>query len=306
MDNYEKTEDKILKKNILISIGKINNKKSIDYLHSKLFNSDEFLQSVVVDSLCMYRSLKVDYLLISFIQSGKNKSVFIRKKVIDFINKNYRNAIVPFFTHLLYHKEERIVANTIENFWNIKDERILSIVFPFLNHHHNRIRANTIILFYNFKDRFYMKNCMNSIEFMRTSNDKSTNISFIFLVGYLRIYFYINDILDWYNASKNSDLFKEIFIENFAFCFSNLNHEIGTQLYVEIFSSSLERIKKSLYKFKVISTKKRIFIIKEFLKKSSHSVQIENLQKAFENSVFDFTFELEVIEELKNNYSKNN
>ena len=46
------------------------------------------MQSAAVEALFNYKSFKVEYLLVEFVLGEKNKSLYVRHKVISFINKD--------------------------------------------------------------------------------------------------------------------------------------------------------------------------------------------------------------------------
>ncbi|KAB8039473.1 hypothetical protein GCL60_04250 [Silvanigrella paludirubra] len=300
MENFEKTQDRFLKKNMVISMGKINSDKTIDYIFNVLNNSDEFMQSAAVEALFNYKSFKVEYLLVEFVLGEKNKSLYIRHKVISFINKVYKNAIVPFFMHLLYSDDHRVVANTIENFWEINDKKLIPYMIKFLNHPSNRVRANVIILIYNYKISYYNSTCIVSLMSLKKSSILNDNLSFVFVVGFLKIEKYSQDVEKIYERLKNTEFFKERLVENFAFSFSGLKNPIGDDLFQFLFLESVNYPQSLLYKFKLLSLSQRINILKTFMEAGFGDIVQQNLYNNFKNSIYDLSFEVEMIEELMN------
>lgn len=298
ISNYEKAEDKFSKKNIIIAIGKINSEKTIEYIYSVINSSDEFLQAAAIEALFEYKAFKVDYLLLQFVVGQKNKSFYIRHRVISFINNTYKNAIIPFFMHLLYSDDYRIVANTIENFWNIKDRNIIPIVIKFLNHKNNRVRANVIILIYKFNISYYNNNCLLALDNLKKSREISDNLSFVFVVGFLCLRKYSKSVELIYENLKNRELFKEQLVENFSFCFSALDNPIGNDLFQLQFIESNKFPQTLLYKFRLLTLLKRVSIINSFIQSGFGEQVVQNLLTNFKNSIYDFSFELEMIEEI--------
>ncbi|APJ03303.1 HEAT repeat domain-containing protein [Silvanigrella aquatica] len=296
--NYTITNDRYIKKNIILSIGKISSSQSIDYIFNILNEEDEFLQSAAVDALFMYNSYKVHYLLVEFIQGKKNKSFYVRHKVISYINKIYKNAIIPFFMHLLYSDDHRIVANAIENFWDIKDKNIIPFMTSFLHHPSNRVRANAIILIYNFDMNYYNEICLRSLNLLKKSKDMNDNLSFVFVVGFLKMNKYSDDVIDIYEKLKNIEIFKDKLVENFAFSFSGLNNPIGDDLFQFLFMDLKNYPNTLLYKFKLLSLFNRIKIIKNFFAGEYGYDTYNNFYENFKHSIYDLSFELEIIEEL--------
>lgn len=300
MDNYEKTQDRFLKKNIVILIGKITSEKSIDYIFSILNNGDEFLQSAAVEAFFNYKSFKVEYLLVEFVLGEKNKSLYVRHKVISFINKLYKNAIIPFFMHLLYSEDHRIVANAIENFWEIKDKKLIPYMIKFLQHPSNRFRANVIILIFSYNINYYNNLCIISLLSLKKSSVLNDNLSFVFIVGFLKLEKYSDDVVLIYERLKNTEFFKEKLVENFAFSFSGLENPIGDDLFQFLFLESENYPQSLLYKFKLLALNQRITILKNFMEAGFGDMVQQNLYNNFKISVYDLSFELEMIEELMN------
>ncbi len=299
-DKFYKTSDKFVKKNIIISIGKINSRESIDFIFNVLNEGDEFLQSAAVDALFLYKSYKVHFLLVEFIQGEKNKSIYVRHKIILFINKIYKNAIIPFFMHLLYANDARVVANTIENFWDVNDKNILPFIAKFLNHQSNRVRANAIILLFKYNIKYYNDACIKSINQLRKSRNINDSLSFVFVAGFLKLKQYSLDIVKKYENIKDSIEFKDKLIENFAFSLASLNSPIGYDLFHLSFLTQKKFPNTLMYKFKLIDENNRILIIKNFFE-NHFGVDVENnLYENFKSSIYDFSFEIEVIEELLN------
>ncbi|MGY3804039.1 hypothetical protein ACWNT8_08265 [Pigmentibacter ruber] len=296
--NYNKTDDKFIKKNIVISIGKINSEKSIDYIFSVLSSGDEFLQAAAVDALFEYKSYKVDYLLVQFIIGQQNKSLYIRHKIISFINKVYKNAIVPFFMHLLYSDDQRVVANAVENFWDIRDKKIIPFMLKFLTHKSNRVRANVIILIYKFDISYYNKSCIIALLALKNSKELNDNLSFVFVVGFLRLQKYSDSVEKIYERLKNTPLFKERLVENFAFSFSALDNPIGDDLFQFLFMDAQKFPQTLLYKFRLLDLANRIRILNTFMLGGFGQIVEQNLLENFKNSIYDFSFELEMLEEI--------
>jgi hypothetical protein len=299
-DKFYKTSDKFVKKNIIISIGKINSFESIDFIFNVLNEGDEFLQSAAVDALFLYNSYKVHFLLVEFIQGEKNKSIYVRHKIILFINKIYKNAIIPFFMHLLYANDARVVANTIENFWDVNDKNILPFIAKFLNHQSNRVRANAIILLFKYNIKYYNDECIKAINYLRKSRNINDSLSFVFVAGFLSLKQYSRDVIKKYENIKDSSDFKDKLIENFAFSLASLNSPIGYDLFQLLFLTQNKFPNTLMYKFKLIDVNNRILIIKNFFE-NHFGIDVENnLYENFKNSIYDLSFEIEVIEELLN------
>lgn len=297
---YEKSEDKFIKKNIVIAMGKINSEKTIDYIYAVLGSGDEFLQAAAVDALFEYKSYKVDYLLVQFIIGQSSKSFYIRHKIIAFINRVYKNAIIPFFMHLLYNEDSRIVANAIENFWDIKDRKIIPFMLKFLNHKSNRVRTNIIILIYKFNISYYNSICIAALNALKKSHELNDNLSFVFAVGFLRLQKYSEAVEKIYEKLKNTPAFKERLVENFAFSFSALDNPIGDDLFQFLFLESQKFPQPLLYKFRLLSLPSRIKILNNFMSGGFGEVIEQNLLNNFKHSIYDFSFELEMIEEIMN------
>jgi hypothetical protein len=300
---FNETKDKILKKHIILSFGNISHLNSINYLYNILNTGDEFLQIAAIEAICMFDSFKVDSFLIDFVQGEKNTSSYTRRIVLSSLHKRYKNAVVPFLFKFLSSQDLRVVANTIENFWNIKDKKMIPIIEPFLIHSNNRIKANSVILLYHFKNDLIHFKCKEALNSLKFSKNIIENLSFIFVCGYLRIGEFASDIEIIYQKNKENKENKEMLKDNVSFALTSLNHPLGYNLYEEIFTSSKEQIQKNLRKFKLVPKNLRALTLKKFLESQKISDHYYNiLYLCFMESVFDFSFEIEVLKEVQQKF----
>ena len=268
-----------IKKNIILSFGRMRIKNLLDVLYQEAKNEHEEVQIAAFESLSKFDSFLVQRFLIDLISGKTCKSLNARMSLLKILYSNLDVTIVPILMSYLNDEDERIVANSIEAMELVKDKRVVEVITPFLNHPNNRVKSNSIICLYKFKN--CQKECDERLLELFNSKDVLANNSFIYVVGRLKLKKY-KSMLSKFLKNEDCKL-------NLALAYSKLEDGIGYEMFAELIShKDIVEVKKCLHHFSQLEDGEKLRVLSLYTTKVKHEQQKTSLLKALKDSTLDF------------------
>lgn len=279
MDLLTQAESKIIKKNVILSFGRIRINSLLEILFKEAQNEQEELQVAAFESLSRYNSFLVQRFLIDLIHGKTCRSLSARVSLLKILYHSLGNAMVPVLMPYLQDEDPRIIANTIEAMEPIHDPRIIEILTPYLKNSNRRIKGNAIIVLHKFFQT--KKNCQEALFELYNSKDIIDRNTFLYIVGRLK--------LRKYKKYLNNFLSEPSCKLNLALAYCKLEDPKGYNLFADLLISDEEScIKKSLHHFSQLEDGIKLRVLSFYLTKISTEKQKIGLLKALKNSCFDF------------------
>lgn len=279
MDLLTQAESKIVKKNIILSFGRIRINSLLEILFKEAQNTQEELQVAAFESLSRYNSFLVQRFLIDLIHGNTCRSLSARMSLLKILYGSLGNTMVPILMPYLQDEDLRIVANTIESMEPIHDPRILEIITPYLNHQNRRIKGNAVIVLYKFTEM--RKQCHNALMELCNSKDSLDKNTFLYIVGRLKLKSYKKYLSDF--------LAEPVYRVNLALAYCKLEDQMGYELFSDLLVTDDEtEIKTVLHHFSQLEDGIKLRILSVYLAKISGEKQKKVLLTALKHSYFDF------------------
>lgn len=279
MDLLTRAESKIVKKNIILSFGRLRINSLLEVLFKEAQNDQEELQIAAFESLSKYNSFLVQRFLIDLIHGGTCRSLAARVSLLKILYSALGNTMVPILMPYLQHKEERIIANTIEAMEPIHDQRIVEILTPYLYHKNRRIKGNAIIVLYKFKD--IQEQCKKALFELYNSDDHIDRNTFLYVIGRLRL----RSFKKYLQVFWGQDEYKI----NLALAYCKLEDQKGYELFANLLScDGGSCVRSSLHHFSQLEDGVKLRILSVYLSKISNEKQKKDLLVSLKNSCFDF------------------
>ena len=279
MDLLTQAESKIVKKNIILSFGRIRIKSLLDTLFEQAKNEQEELQLAAFESLSRYDSFLVQRFLIDLIHGGICRSLSARMSLLKILYNSLGSAMVPILLPYLKNDNFRVVANTIEAMEPIKDKRIVEILLPYLESKDRRVKGNTIIILYKFPET--RDKCREALMHLYNSSDTINKNTFLYIIGRLKLRSYKKYLKEFIG--------KPFFKLNLALAYCKLEDQKGYELFADLLiSDSAEYIKSSLHHFSQLDDGIKLRVLSAYLRRLPNGDQKANLLKELKKSCFDF------------------
>lgn len=279
MDLLTQAESKIVKKNVILSFGRIRINSLLEILFKEATNEQEELQVAAFESLSRYNSFLVQRFLIDLIHGKTCRSLSARVSLLKILYHSLGNAMVPVLMPYLLDEDPRIIANTIEAMEPINDPRIIEILTPYLKNSNRRIKGNAIIVLHKFYQT--KKNCQDAMFELYKSDDVKDKNTFLYIVGRLK----------WrqYKKYLHSFILEPSCKLNLALAYCKLDDQKGYNLFADLLiSDDSTCIKKSLHHFSQLEDGVKLRVLSVYLTRISTEKQKIGLLKALKNSCFDF------------------
>lgn len=279
MDLLTKAESDAIKKNIILSFGRIKIKSLLETLFREAKNEHEELQVAAFESLSKYDSFLVQRFLIDLIHGGTCRSLSARMILLKILYRSLGNTMVPILLPYLKHENPRIVANTIEAMEPIHDNRIVEIVTPYLSHYNRRVKGNAIIVLYKFKEM--KKYCQNILLELYNSKDVVNRDTFLYIVGRLKLKKYKKHLQSFVDKPEHK--------LNLALAYCKIEDQQGYKLFADMLISNDDTcVKNSLHHFSQLEDGIKLRVLSHYLTMHPSEKQKNMLLQALKNSCFDF------------------
>lgn len=179
-----------LKKNIILSLGKMKSDLAFREIINLFYTKDESLQISVIQSLSFYRDYKSIIALFQLLKSKSNVTIRVKQNAIIILTRLTGKKIIPFLLDSLTDPDDRIKANVIESLGILKDKKTIPILLPFLQSTNNRIKTNAAIALYRFRNTRKLSEA--TIADLIQAKDKLSLLSALFAIGELKLDRYKN------------------------------------------------------------------------------------------------------------------
>jgi|GEM_PF-1812902 len=196
----ERTDSIPVKKNIVLSLGKIRSEAALPKVIEQFHVPDESLQLAVLESLSLYRNYDSLFALFEIIRSQENVSFQVRMNATYLMTKLVGKRMIPLLVEALSEDNLRIQANALESLALLKAPETIPLALPYLQHESRRLRANAAILLHAFAQT--RAKAKGSIDELFTSRDPLTQLSAIYAIGELELRQFLKPLLD---LMKNPD-----------------------------------------------------------------------------------------------------
>jgi HEAT repeat protein len=180
-----------LKKELLLTIGKIKDLKSIPDILKMFKDPDKKIQLTAVNSLAQYKNLGRHFFSQSFTKHRvindlqelflKTRSKKIKSAVIRVFKNIHHSDIIPFLLKNLDNNDPYIVADAIYVCGLFHDINSAYYLEKFLTDKNPRIRSSAIIALWNFST--YKLKCLIQLNAMLESSLEEEKISAIYAIG---------------------------------------------------------------------------------------------------------------------------
>lgn len=279
IDLLTQAESKIVKKNVILSFGRLRINSLLETLFEEAKNEQEELQLAAFESLSKYDSFLVQRFLIDLIHGGTCRSLWARMSLLKILYSSLGSTMVPILLPFLQKSDPRIVANTIEAMEPIFDVRIIEILVPYLNSENRRIKGNTIIVLYKFLQTRNI--CISALMDLYNSENVIDRNTFLYIIGRLKLKSckkYLKEFLD-----------KPEYKLNLALAYCKLEDQLGYDIFAELLvADDDDVIKKTLHHFSQLEDGIKLRVLSVYLTKISTDKQKLILLKCLKSSCFDF------------------
>lgn len=279
MDLLTQAESTIVKKNIILSFGRIKINDLLKTLFQEAKNEHEELQKAAFESLSKYNSFLVQRFLIDLIHGETCRSLSSRMSLLQILYNSLGNAMVPILLPYLQDKDARIIANTIEAMEPINDSRIIEILAPFFHHPNRRIKGNVVIVLHKFPKM--RKTCDEILQELYNSEDEMDKNTFLYIIGRLR--------LKNYKKYLKNFIGKSCYRLNLALAYCKLEEQQGYELFADLLiNEDEESIKGYLHHFSQLEDGVKLRILSVYMHKIENEEQKQILLHALKHSCFEF------------------
>ena len=281
---------KLVRKNIVLSLGKIQSRDVLNTLFEEAQGAHEEIQIAAVQSLSRMNMFLVKNFLVELLRGRSCHSMLVREHTTrvlrDMIGREFLLVLVPH----LSDPDPRVVANAIEAMHGVHDPEVLDLLRPFLDSKVARILANTIMVLYRFRET--RPRCQKLIdEILRGENEDLKN-SIIYAIGKMQFQPYKKVLLRMKDEAADPNR-----LRNLAFALCAFEENEGYYLFARIFSSQDRTlILQSLHHFLQLKIGVRMRILSEYM--SMHG-DIPSLLEAFKSSSFDFHEERDYLKSVQ-------
>lgn len=279
MDVLTSAESMVIKKNVILSFGRIRIKDLLETLYKEAKNEQEEIQIAAFESLSKHDSFLVQRFLIDLIQGGVCRSLASRMSLIKILYNSLGSAMVPILLPYLNNDDSRIVANTIEAMEPISDKRIIEILTPYLDNQNRRVKGNAIIVLYKFRSKRQL--CMDALMNLYNSSDAIDRNTFLYVVGRLKLKKYKK-----YLANFEDDASSKL---NLALAYCKIEDQKGYELFADILISiEKDKIHNCLHHFSQLEDGVKLRVLSVYASKIKDEKHKKVLLSELKKSCFDF------------------
>jgi HEAT repeat protein len=185
----DRSEGLNLKRNIILSLGRMRSKAALPRLIQQFHQAQESLQLAVVEALGNYRDYPGLLALYELMKSQENVSFQVRMSATRLLASIVGSRMLPLLTESLADKNPRLQANAIESLALLRSPEIVPLVLPFLESPHRRLRANAAVALFPY--RAHRGQALKTIGELFASSDPLTRLGAIYAVGELSLRHFI-------------------------------------------------------------------------------------------------------------------
>lgn len=273
--------------NIILALGEIAAPGSERAIYKAFQIQNSQIQIAAITTLSRFKSFFVEKFLVDVLLKRDIKlcTLEVRLTLIQEIYRRIGGGVVVILMPFLRDKDARIVANTIEAFSVVSDERIIEIIKPYINDVNNRVKSNAIIALYKFTR--CRAECVQAVSKMIVSNKTLAIDSASYVIGRLKLYQFTETLL-------SLKISRESTRRNVAFALSSLGINEGYKMFAEILTSPDENLAKQiLHNYYQLDLGSKMKIMESALLTGACLTILFNL---FKNSPVDVSGELLFLE----------
>lgn len=185
LQQLDSTEDLVLRRELVLSLGRMRYEPALPKLVEQFSISDELQQLAVVEALGYFRNYEALFALYQLMKSQDNASFQVRMSATRLMTQILGRRMIPLLQEALAEKHPRIQANAIESLALLRRPEIIPLVRPFLNSEHRRLRANAAIALYAFPS--HRGEAREAVAKLFHSPDPMTRFAGIYAIGELRL-----------------------------------------------------------------------------------------------------------------------
>ncbi|MGH7197719.1 MAG: HEAT repeat domain-containing protein, partial [Candidatus Omnitrophota bacterium] len=146
-----KTDSLGLKRNIVLSLGRIQSEEALKDIVNLFLVPNEFMKLAVVKALTSYNNYEAIFALLKEIKFNPGIAIDSRLHLntatfLALVGKK----MTPFLLEALLHEDVRVRASAVEGIGLLRDRQTIPVLLPFLSEGHHRIRVKAAVALYPF------------------------------------------------------------------------------------------------------------------------------------------------------------
>jgi hypothetical protein len=233
----------------------------------------------------------------SYIDNSNFLEVMVKEVLYTYINEIDQEKLYKILLPQLRECEEkqdpRDLANIIEAFKYIHNEKAVKYLAKYLKSPTGRVKANAAMVLYRYSD---MRNeVMRTLDEMIKSKDKLEKISAIYAIGKLKIRTFKNYLKK--QTESDDHLTKRISI----FALTSMETKVGITKFVNLLLSNNFEIEKTIHFYSQLNPQVRDIILNKVLNaKSIKRTKLRELKRLLRYSMLDMLKEANILHSYLN------
>ena len=283
---------KLLRKTIILGLGYLGDRQSLDMIKREFQSDKEEIQIAVLDALSLAGQFDAIRFIVNIVTAReKPKSLRVRMNAASAIAAMYGHHAIPFLLNGLEDEDPRIVANTLEVLSIYGDPRLMTYFEQFSVSPVPRIRANALMglgLYRSTRGRY-----RSTLREIFSGDDSAMISSILYVVGKRKDKFFRPELTVLLGSPRALD---PVIRRGLAWALSMLNDRRGYDLFAELFSTRFQDDVQEpfMHFFAQLTGQVRFEVIKYVtLKNRSDTEYLSNMMTLLKKSSFDFHEEME-------------
>jgi len=295
---------KLLKKNIILSLGYSKKEVTIDTIIREFNSGSEEIQMSVLDALRVsHRHKAVQFMAKVVMAQVKPRTIRVRINATSLLAGLFGKYSIPFLLNGLDDEDPRIVANTLETLATFRDPSLIAYFEHFLSSPIPRVRANALMGLAAFRSTRELYRT-HARELLRGPNDRM-RVSILYVIGHLEDRKLKPEVEQICDSAKISDPgVKRVC----AWALTRMGDRGGMESFVELLSEDAKDDQKTasiLHFFSQLPKTTRMDLIRmAALKYMEDHTGLKNLEKLLDYPTYDFHEELDFFYLLKEKISE--
>jgi len=278
---------KILRKNIILSLGYSPEQATVDIITKEFDSQREEIQLAVLDALFVSRDYRAIQFMIDVVKvEEKPKSLRVRINATKMVAAIYGKKAIPFLLNGLRDTDSRVVANTLETLSIYQDKKLIQYFVDFKENSVPRVKANALLgLSYFSKTRKFYR---EEITKMLQGGNLNMKASALYVVGVKKDSFFRDYMFDIFVSPERDNI---LIKRNLAWALLRIDSKEAYELFDEMLTSKGEEA-GIMHHFSQMEKEMRFDIVKYIASKHySDPEKIMNIHNHFDKTKFDFSEE---------------
>ncbi len=290
------TPKNILTKTIVLGMGYSPGQDSVAVIESQFQTEKEEIQIAVLDALRISGNFKaIQFLLNVLMERARPKTQRVRLNAMAMIGGIYGKKAIPFLLNGLEHKDNRVVANTLDILSSFRERSLKPYFLKFALSEIPRVKANALLGLSFFPEtRSYYR---ESVKKALTDESVPMLASVLYGIGRLKDSYFRQDLLRIYD--KPALRHHPAIINVLSWSLVRLNERKGFELACEIMQLPEESAAHTgfMHFFSLSGQETRYDILKLFIATNggSESETVKRIGDRLKKSPYDFNDELEFL-----------